>query len=183
MILTRGYERLLSAGGSTQNSYAEIQEVLKDLVSTELRQRIDTLDEVIGSLDARIREWSRSDGYVMADTSFYAKYEHKLEEVDFASLIPGFPDKRIHVLVPVIILDELDVLKNKGQQLANWRAAYTLAVLDKIHSDDKRIDGVLQAPAEVPGGKHGRPLSNPGAQSRTIGVPMRVVSVQLQPCS
>jgi hypothetical protein len=147
LIFTRGYERLLSAAGNMTSTYADIQEVLRGLVSLELGQRINAFMKVIEDLNRRIGQWSGNNSYVMADTSVYMQHEHKLRDVDFADHLPGWQDKLVRVLVPVIILDELDGLKRKGDPRQTWRAGYTLAVIDDIFAERHRIPGKLRDPA------------------------------------
>jgi predicted ribonuclease YlaK len=68
---------------------------------------------------------------VAPDTSFFIEHEDKLEEANFQSLLdlPGMP---VHVLVPIVVVDELDGLKKSKDRDTRWRAAYTLAVLDRV---------------------------------------------------
>ena len=91
LIFTRGYERLLSAAGNMTSTYADIQEVLRGLVSLELGQRINAFMEVIEDLNRRLGQWSGNNSYVMADTSVYMQHEHKLRDVDSAhDHLPGW---------------------------------------------------------------------------------------------
>jgi predicted ribonuclease YlaK len=39
------------------------------------------------------------------------------------------------VLVPIVIVDELDRLKESKDKSVRWRAGYTLAVLDRVFAD------------------------------------------------
>ena len=56
-----------------------------------------------------------------------------LREVDFAPLVDQpYLDHPIRVLVPLVILDELEGLKRKGENQQRWRAAYTLSVIDDL---------------------------------------------------
>lgn len=38
----------------------------------------------------------------------------------------------IRIIVPIVVIDELDNLKQQGRETARWRAGYTLAVLDRV---------------------------------------------------
>ena len=38
----------------------------------------------------------------------------------------------IHLILPIVVVDELDGLKQAGQPQVRWRAGYTLAVLDRV---------------------------------------------------
>ena len=131
LVLTRGYERLLSGFGSMTGLDAGTQRVLNGLVSLELTQRVDALDDAIKALDAQIRRWSRPGVFVVADTSVYIEHEDKLEVLDFAPLLKIREDP-VHVLVPIVVVDELDGLKKSKDPHKRWRARYTLAVLDRV---------------------------------------------------
>lgn len=57
-----------------------------------------------------------------------------LEEVDFAALLGVVAGKSFHLLVPIIVVDELDGLKQSKDRHIRWRAGYTLAVFDRLFS-------------------------------------------------
>ena len=69
--------------------------------------------------------------FVVLDTSVYINHPEKFEEMDFARMI-GVCEEPIHILVPIVIVDELDGLKHNGRDKARWRAGYTLAILDRV---------------------------------------------------
>jgi len=51
-------------------------------------------------------------------------------------------EQPIHVLVPIMVVDELDRLKDHSNKHVRWRAGYTLAVLD-------RVCGLVSGPARL----------------------------------
>jgi hypothetical protein len=133
LVLTRRYELLLAGVGTMAGSQQEVQRVVNGLVSTELDQRIAAFEEAIKALDEQINRWSGLMDFVMPDTSFYIQHSQKFEEADFASLLEvEWMDHQIHVLVPIVVVDELDRLKESKDRIARWRAGYTLAVLDRL---------------------------------------------------
>jgi hypothetical protein len=112
LVLTRGYERLLAAFGTLTGADIGTQRVLNGLVSHEIQQREQALEEVVRDLDAQGRRWPKGTTYAVADTSFYVEHDSKLRDADLAPLLPGaWPDKPVTVIVPIIVLDELDGLK------------------------------------------------------------------------
>jgi hypothetical protein len=131
LVLTRGYERLLSVFGTMTGLDAGTQRVLNGLVSLELTQRVSAFEDAIKALDAQIRRWSRPGTFVVADTSVYIEHEDKLEVLDFAPLLKIRGDP-VHLLVPIVVVDELDGLKKSRNNHERWRASYTLAVLDRV---------------------------------------------------
>jgi hypothetical protein len=112
LVLTKRYELLLSGAGTLTGTEMEAQRVVNGLVSLELDQRVEAFDAAIKALQGQIKRWSGSAHLVVPDTSFYIQHQDKLEDADFASLIKlAWTDHPIHVLAPVVIVDELDRLR------------------------------------------------------------------------
>jgi len=130
LVLTKGYDRLLMAAGTMTGADITTQRVLHGLVRLELKQRTEAFDAAVKTLQAQIDRWSMSGVFAVADTSFYMEHEDKLENVDFRPLL-GIWEDPVHLLVPIVIVDELDGLK-KTRAERRWRAGYTLAVFDRI---------------------------------------------------
>lgn len=131
LVLTRGYERLLTAAGSLVSAGPGGERVVTGLLNLEFQQRIKALEQAIADLGAQISRWSGELAFVAPDTSVYLEHDDKLENLDFASLLQARPDKTVRVVVPVIVLDELDGQKRSGDAQRRWRAGYTLAVMEK----------------------------------------------------
>jgi predicted ribonuclease YlaK len=104
---------------------------LGSLLAAEYDDRSHVLDEALAAVRAEIQHWSRPGVLVVADTSFYLRHPDKIEEADIASLLP-IREEPIRVIVPILVVDELDRLKQSGESTVRWRAAYTLAVLDRL---------------------------------------------------
>jgi hypothetical protein len=82
------------------------------LVSHEIWQRSQALEEAIQDLNAQIGRWPHDVAYMVADTSVYIEHDDKLRDLDFAPLaFDVWLDKLVVVIVPVVVLDELDGLK------------------------------------------------------------------------
>jgi predicted ribonuclease YlaK len=118
--------------------------VLNGLINMELRLRTQALDDIIKDLQSLNPQWAADDLYVVLDTSVYIEHDDKLEKLDIAPDLTPFPDKRLHLLVPMVVIDELDGIKNKGEELKRWRAAYAIGVLERIFSPDQRMRGLLR---------------------------------------
>jgi len=110
-ILTRGYERLTLSGASlaAQSSPA----ILNDLLDLELSQRVDDLEGATRALDEVITRLSGAGMFAVADTSVYIEHEQKLEDLDFVPLLSIWEDP-VRILVPIIIVDELEGVKRRG---------------------------------------------------------------------
>ena len=131
LVLTRRHELLLSGVGNMTSIEIEVQRVVNGLVSLELDQRVDAFNQAIKELAEQIGRWSGRWNLAVLDTSFYIEHEQKLEEADFAPLL-GVRESDIHIIVPIVVVDELDGLKQSKDKHVRWRARYTLAVLDRL---------------------------------------------------
>jgi len=131
LVLTRTYDRLLAVAGTMTGTDLGTQRVLNGLVNLELTQRVDAFEAAIKALDSQIKRWSRPGVFAMADTSLYIEHQSKLEDLDFRPLLKIWEDP-VHLLVPIIVVDELDGLKKSKDRHERWRAGYTLAVLDRV---------------------------------------------------
>lgn len=131
LILNGRYEVLLSSFGTMASPEREVQRVVNDLVSLELRERVDAFEAAIKTLQSERERWARAGVLVMPDSSFYIRHSDKLEQVDFAPLLKLW-EESVNVLIPLVVVDELDGLKQASKQPARWRAGYTLAVIDRL---------------------------------------------------
>jgi PIN domain len=144
IIFTSGYYRLLTAVGSLTGTDTDSQRVLNGLMNLELRQRAEMLEEIIKDLKNRNPHWDPDDLYAVLDTTVYIEHADKLENLDIAPALTPFPDKRLHLLVPMVVIDELDGIKNKGEDFKRWRAGYTLGVLTRIFAPQQARRGYLR---------------------------------------
>jgi hypothetical protein len=129
LVLTKRYELLLSGVGDLANE--ETRRLTNSLVSIELKQRVDAFEAAVKELGWQLVLWEQRGQPVVADSSFYIEHPHKFEEADFAA-VTGISEDSIHLLVPMVVVDELDDLKRSRDQHQRWRAGYTLAVLDRL---------------------------------------------------
>jgi hypothetical protein len=146
LVLTRRYWALQSA---TQTPTSHMQMLL----NAELDERVRELEEAERILHQQIERWSREGQFVVPDTSFYIRYPTKLEEAveedDLFRHLDIPPFLPLHFLIPILVVDELDGLKQSGNKDVRWRAGYTLAVLDNRLKDPTRT-GTLRAGDQVP---------------------------------
>jgi PIN domain len=144
LVLTRRYWTIQEAPLShpTQDEFHDWVG-MNNLVTVELGERIRVLEETLTQLQAIIDRWSRPGVFVVADTSFYIHYPRKLDEVDLADILKAM-DQPVHLLMPILVIDELDRLKRSGQGEVRGRAQVTLAIIDnKIR--DPAYPAVLEA--------------------------------------
>jgi hypothetical protein len=121
LVLTKRYELLLTGVGSLTSDEMEVQRVVNGLVSTELNERATAFGAAVAALEEQISCWSRLGEFVMPDTSFYVTHPDKLKETDFAAVVEARADP-IHVLVPIVVVDELDRLKESKDSHVRWQA-------------------------------------------------------------
>lgn len=130
LILTRGYERLLTLMSPVAST--ETVSVMNEMLNVELSQRVNDLEAARNSLNDAISRWSDSALFVMPDTSVYIEHENKLADLDFAQLVADqrFPNTRLVVLVPIVVIDELDRLKDRSSNRdVKWRAGHALGFM------------------------------------------------------
>jgi hypothetical protein len=135
LVFTPRYELLLRGIADLDGQHGA--RILNELLSIEMEEREAAFAEALHDFDEVTRRWSRPGVFIVADTSVFITHEDKLEELDFAPLI-GVRDEAIHLLVPIVVVDELDGLKNRGPSpWVKWRAGSTLAYFDKIFQDGR----------------------------------------------
>ncbi|MEV0269209.1 PIN domain-containing protein [Hamadaea sp. NPDC050747] len=130
LILTRRYELLLGAGELHSKA-------ILNLLYAELDSRVRILDDLISDLQRQTERWP-DDGerFVAMDTGVFL-HGDKIEELDLQQILHGTLEP-IRLLIPMVVIDELDRLKEKNDVHIRWRAGYTLAVLDRIVADPRR---------------------------------------------
>lgn len=125
LVLTRRYwllQSMTDQGGTLPTS---------QLLGVEFQERDRAFSAVLAAVDAEIKQWQRAGVLVVADSSFYVRHPDKLEDADIASVLL-LRDEPVRLVVPILVVDELDRLKRSGERHARWRAGYTLAVLDRL---------------------------------------------------
>jgi predicted ribonuclease YlaK len=67
----------------------------------------------------------------VVDTSVFVHHPCKNREIEYAAVI-GAGFEPVRLVVPRVVIDELDRLKESGNQAVRWRAGHTLGVLDEL---------------------------------------------------
>ncbi|AJE87578.1 hypothetical protein SLNWT_7202 [Streptomyces albus] len=128
LVLTRTHGQLLAGVGHLAGT--DQQRLVNGLVSLELAERISALDAAIDALNAHILRWGGPTWLTVADSSFYLNSPSPLADTDLHKVM-GLPgDEEIHLLFPIVVVDELDRLKESGRTHPRWRAGHTLGLLD-----------------------------------------------------
>ncbi|MEW2553684.1 PIN domain-containing protein [Streptomyces zhihengii] len=128
LLFTDRYRALLGSCGTLAGS--DQQRLVNGLVQLEVAERIEAFEAAVTALDDRVGRWSQREEFVVADSSFYIQNEVKLKDVDLHEIL-GVPRwKIVRLLFPIVVVDELDTLKDASKSRARWRAGHTLGLLD-----------------------------------------------------
>ncbi|WP_416530801.1 PIN domain-containing protein [Streptomyces coelicoflavus] len=161
LVLTKRHDQLLA--GLDSFTVGTTQRLVNQLVSAELRQRTAAFTAATETLGQELQQWQLRGLPVVADSSFYIHHPDKLEDTDFSGLL-GIRGAFVHLMVPMVVVDELDQLKESKAPQARWRARYTLAVLDRLFQKSTEHAVLREADAE---------------ELRTTGLRRGEVTVQL----
>ncbi|MFC4018961.1 PIN domain-containing protein [Micromonospora sp. GCM10011542] len=123
------YQLLISTAASLYGKPQGAEMVLNGLLAVELDERIRAFKDALAGLDAQVKQFEVAGRLVVLDSNVYLHHPQKLEEVDLAPAL-GTRHNPIHILVPMVVVDELDALKQHSKAHNRWRAGYTTAVLD-----------------------------------------------------
>ncbi|MEU4778295.1 PIN domain-containing protein [Micromonospora sp. NPDC023633] len=134
LIPVRSYELLISVTATAPHPPKSGEErILNGLISTDQSERVDVFERALSDLEQQIERVTQSGKLVVLDTNVYLHHPQKLEEMDLAPVL-GTRYDPIRIIVPMIVVDELDGLKQHSKTRNRWRAAYTTAVLDRVVS-------------------------------------------------
>jgi hypothetical protein len=152
LVLTRRYELLLSKAGTLTSGDVEVQRVVNGLVSLELDERVEDLDKALKAARSYKERWTNVGDLVALDTNFYLVHPQELKDTDLARLTAAVTSGwAVHVLVPLLVVDELDRLKRDSQ--ARTRARVALKMLNDVFaqvSEDRTIS-LLRKADDTPG--------------------------------
>ncbi|CBG71177.1 hypothetical protein SCAB_41041 [Streptomyces scabiei 87.22] len=130
LVFTDRYRALLGSCGTLAGTSQ--QRLVNGLVQLEVAERVEALEAAVSALDTQIGRWSQREEFVVADSSFYIQNEVKLADVDLHEILNVPRWKFVRLLFPIVVVDELDDLKDASKQRARWRAAHTLGRLDEV---------------------------------------------------
>lgn len=133
LIRTRMYQSLLDGVGHLAGS--DQQRLVNGLIANEVRERVTALDEACTAFGAQMDRWPAERAVVVPDTSFFIQYERKFKEMDFFDGLA--PEAQlVSVVIPMVVVDELDRLKESRDKRVRWRAGHTLGFLGELLDGD-----------------------------------------------
>jgi predicted ribonuclease YlaK len=95
----------------------------------EIEERKRVIEDTVTEIREQVQHWSHTGQFVVPDTSMFIKHPQKFRDWNLSAEL-GTAELDIHVLMPIIVVDELDRLKDSKDRHVRWRAAHTLGVLD-----------------------------------------------------
>jgi hypothetical protein len=125
LVLTRRYWAAQSLAAFVNTP------VMNELLNMEMDERKAAFEDAITDLRADIRLWSRQGKLVLPDTTIFIQLPEKLEQWNLSATL-GTAELDLRVIVPIIVVDELDRLKESKDRCVRWRAGYSLAVLERL---------------------------------------------------
>jgi hypothetical protein len=122
LVLTRRHWALC---GITDVSGPSVREVL----NAEIEDRQQIFRAEVDDLQARIRRWQHVQHFVVADTCVYLEHKQGFESIPWDVVTDARPGEQICLVVPMVVLDELDNAKRGPKR---GRAGYTLNRLRQV---------------------------------------------------
>jgi hypothetical protein len=124
LILTKRYWTLQAM------SQDDVTRVTGLFLDREIQERIQYLEELLREFRLWLDRLPRDAVFVVPDTSMFIEHA-KFEEWNLNAVLES--DSQVfHMVIPIVIIDELDALKKSNDPHTRWRAQYSLAVLDGL---------------------------------------------------
>jgi hypothetical protein len=128
LVLTRRYWTLQAMVGGSAS-------MARDLVDVEIEDRLAVFAETVNTTRAEFGRWDQVEWIVVADTSFYHQHPEKLDEVDLSKEL-GSRHAPIGLVIPMVVIDELEKQKRSSDNRLRGRAQVTLAVIERVAGDN-----------------------------------------------
>lgn len=110
--------------------------MVRELVEVEIDDRLTFFEATIQTTQAEFERWDRAELLVVADTSFYHHHPQKLDEVDLSKVLES-RHQSIGLVIPMVVVDELESQKRSSNKVVRSRSQVTLAVIERV----ARYDG------------------------------------------
>lgn len=124
LILTRRYWSLQAmATGPIGSAY--------DLVEVEIDDRGAALAASTQATREEFERWDKLGRLVVADTSFFHQHPQTLDQVDLSKLIHS-RHAPIGLVIPIVVIDELEKQKRSSDRHVRGRAQLSLAVIERV---------------------------------------------------
>lgn len=124
LVLTRRYWTLQAMAGGPVG-------MVRDLVEVEIDDRQSVFSEAIRTTRFEFERWDRLGPIVVADTSFYHEHPQKIDQADLSKVLES-RHAAIGLVVPMVVIDELEKQKRSSDKNLRGRAQVTLAVFERV---------------------------------------------------
>ena len=124
LILTRRYWTLQAMASGPVG-------MVRELVEVEIDDRLSVFEDSLRTTRAEFERWDRVGRVVVADTSFFHQHPEKLDEVDLSKVLDS-REAPIGLVVPMVVVDELEKQKRSTDKQLRGRAQVTLAVIERV---------------------------------------------------
>ncbi|MEU7935234.1 PIN domain-containing protein [Micromonospora echinofusca] len=151
LVPTKSYEVVLSSLSSLAVATTGPR-IVRALVNQQLTERMDDFGAAIADLQQQTQRFEGDDLLVVLDTNVFMHHPQEIEDLDVHALIyRAFEPLRI--VVPMVVVDELDRLKRTGDGKGRARARYGVAYIDRLFRNGGLIRPADLSDNETPRGR------------------------------
>lgn len=104
----------------------------KQLVATELGDVIAALGDLMKQYEAFVKRWDDAARVVVLDTSAVMATNGDVATADWYALLDQNPAHLLRLVIPLVVVDELDNLKDRGNNTAKREARHALRALEPL---------------------------------------------------
>jgi hypothetical protein len=105
---------------------------LISFVNLELDERFRALSEAGDHLDQAMKRWrGRTGRLILPDTNLYLHHPEPFDTVNWAAMLANELED-VHLVVPMLVVDELDRQKRSGDKTVRTRARTTIRRLSEL---------------------------------------------------
>ena len=111
---------------------------VQQLVRHELEVISNRLDHMERQLGEFRQHWAGPARLVVVDTNVFVENTKRFDQIDWYSATDQRPNRPIRLIVPLMVVDELDNLKTRARQDRQLRVRHTLIELETLlHNGDR----------------------------------------------
>lgn len=117
-----------------------------ELIDLELDERCSDLKQARDQLAGDIRRWSSPPGMlVVADTNVYLHHEHYFDEIPWHPIVQA-QTEGVRLVIPLLVVDELDRNKRTAQNKRTNRSGGTESVRTRARKTLAKLDRMFENP-------------------------------------
>ncbi len=118
------------------------------LVSVEIEERVRELTMEVAEIENALFRWGAADLLFLPDTNVYLHAKSTFNEMPWRDILPIRLDGA-QLLLPMLVIDELDRQKRNGKTTTRTRARQTLKIINSLVTRPERVTplGSVEIPA------------------------------------